>query len=138
MDYRIAVTSSDGIHVDQHFGRAADFLVLRVRAETGETQSEGRRAVPQADDAVRAESAVTGHDCIGGDLSRLEETGQMLSDCRYVLTSAIGRRPQSVLLHHGVSALETDGEVTRAVAALNRYVSAGPAVGSTPSCRLGA
>lgn len=139
MEFKVAVTSTDGVHVDQHFGRAADFLVLVVRGESGEAESEGRRRVP-ASDVRGSHAAGVGivENCIGGNLELLEETGVLLADCRYLLTAAIGRRPQSVLLRHGISALETDRDLGAAVSLLSKYLTAGPAVGSSPSCRINA
>lgn len=141
-EYRVAVTSGDGVHVDQHFGRANDFLVLQVNGESGEATVECRRPAPDlcTGEGWQPDAAAPGvtfaAQCLGADLDRLERTCELLSDCRYLLTAAIGRKPQSVLLRHGVSALETDGTIDSVIPVLNRYVTRGPAVGTAPSCRL--
>ncbi len=133
MEYRVAVATSDGRQVDQHFAQAADFLVVTVESETGALHPEGRRAAPRGETGPEQVGAT----CIGTDPQRLDRTGAALADCRYLLVSAIGRKPQSVLLRHGVSALETDGDIAPAIARLNTYVTRGPAPGSFAVRRLG-
>ncbi|GAA2182684.1 hypothetical protein GCM10009785_23000 [Brooklawnia cerclae] len=120
MEYRIAVASSDGIHIDQHFAEVSDFLVLVVDSDRGETRTEGRRRAP----AVDAAEGETGRSvtCIGTDIERLGRTGELLADCRYLLTVAIGRKPQAVLLRHGIDTLETDGTLDAVIPQLNKYV----------------
>lgn len=87
---RVAVTSSRGTAVDQHFGRAERFLIFEIGA--GEARFLEARLRP---DAPRE-----------GDFDPVAE---LLSDCRAVLTEKAGPHPRERLEKRGILCLEVSG-----------------------------
>lgn len=107
--YRIGVATTDGIVVNEHFGRAGRFLILDVD-EDGKTSVAEERSVTPV--------------CQGGnhDDDRMEENVQRLSDCRYLLVSRIGQGAADVLEQHGISAYELPGILEESVQKLQSYL----------------
>ncbi len=106
---RIAVASTDGRLVNQHFGRADQFYILEADEDSGEYRlAEVRTADPV---------------CQGGD----HEEGQMkaaagrLADCHIVLVSRIGARARNELEGIGIEVFEIPGMIDEAVDRLVRY-----------------
>lgn len=93
MEYLVAVSSSDGIVVNQHFGHTAEFQILRVEDNQRYLFIERREVTPP---------------CHTGDHndSQLAQTAAALSDCKYVLSAKIGQGAQAVLRDQGVTPLE--------------------------------
>ncbi len=91
MSYKIAVASTDGKVVNQHFGRAEKFYVLEVNDNNEFHYVEER-------DNIAA--------CNGGTHSDegLILTVQLLIDCKYVLVSQIGPVAKYALNKKGVTA----------------------------------
>jgi len=89
----IAVTTSNGIDVDTHFGKAERFLIY----ETG-------HADPQLLGEVRAQAycggAAPGHSLMPDKLAAIS---QALGDCRVVVTAMIGEAPQQELERLGIT-----------------------------------
>lgn len=109
MKARIAVASTDGKVVNQHFGRAEKFYIL-----TGDSENysfhyeEERTAIPV---------------CQGGDHEEAEMTRAVknLSDCRYILVSRIGMRARNECEKNGISVFEIPDEIEKAVEKLLKY-----------------
>ncbi|HBW34238.1 NifB/NifX family molybdenum-iron cluster-binding protein [Desulfosporosinus sp. BICA1-9] len=76
MSYRVAVASSDGKYINQHFGRARQFLIFDVNDNKYEFY-ELRKNDPL---------------CSGQDHNedQMSRTVELLADCREVLVSQIG------------------------------------------------
>lgn len=73
MSIRVAATSSDGKHINQHFGKAQKFLIIDIE-DNGEYQFVELRETPprcDADDNVK------------------ERIIDMLSDCNVLLTTRL-------------------------------------------------
>lgn len=89
----IAVTTSDGVMVDTHFGKAERFLIY----DTDPTQ-------PQPLREVRAPpycgGAAPGHSLMPDKLAAIS---QALGDCRVVVTAMIGEAPQAELERLGIT-----------------------------------
>ncbi|MCW2277676.1 NifB/NifX family molybdenum-iron cluster-binding protein [Heliophilum fasciatum] len=47
MSYKVAVTSSDGLTIDQHFGHAKSFHILEVDEASGAWENIGLRVLPE-------------------------------------------------------------------------------------------
>ncbi|MDE5619702.1 MAG: dinitrogenase iron-molybdenum cofactor biosynthesis protein [Ruminococcus sp.] len=75
--YRIAVASSDGIVVNQHFGHADKFLIYKVDGDGSYRFLEIRNVEPV---------------CSFGnhDSGKLTENLEKIRDCKYLLVSKIG------------------------------------------------
>ena len=95
MRVKVAVASSDGKFINQHFGRTKKFYIF-VLNESGEGSFrflEERDIVPpcsyqQHDDTL------------------LEAAANLLGDCRIVLVSQIGHGARQVLAAKNITALE--------------------------------
>jgi lactoylglutathione lyase len=86
---RVAVASSDGSMIDQHFGQADGFYIFDVTAD-------GNVAIESRDIAVNA---------VGNEDKR-DTICRMLSDCRVLLVSKIGPTPQEMLAQKGIEATD--------------------------------
>lgn len=109
MSYRIALASSDGVHIDRHFGASDGFLIVEA-AEDGTFWEVERRQVKAP--------------CQHGyhDNGAMLEAVQALSDCRYVVAEAIGPGAQKALERQGILPLEIDGQtVETAVPKIHDY-----------------
>lgn len=84
---RIAVASSDGVRIDQHFGQTDTFRVFDV-SSAGTTVLDSRE--------------VTSHAV--GDEDRRDTICRMLADCRMLLVAKIGIAPQEKLAIAGIEA----------------------------------
>ncbi|HEX3075321.1 MAG TPA: NifB/NifX family molybdenum-iron cluster-binding protein [Lachnospiraceae bacterium] len=109
MSYRIAVASTDGKVVNQHFGRAEQFLILEVDAECKYTAIELRELPPI---------------CQGGnhDEEAMQRNIDALTDCEYVLVSRIGQGAENALDQHGIRAYVIPDIIDSAVSKLISYV----------------
>lgn len=96
--YKIAVASSDGIVVNQHFGRADKFYIYTV--------TDG---VPEKSDEIRTVQPV----CHGGDHNdeQLMENIRKFQDCKYILVSRIGMRAASQAEQLGITPMELPGMI---------------------------
>lgn len=93
---RVAVTSSQGRRVDQHFGQAKHFLVFEV--ESGRSRYLEARPVPE----VEAESGET-------RAAGLDRAVGAISDCRLLLTLRAGVHARERLERRGVECMEFEG-----------------------------
>ncbi len=118
MSYLIAVTTSDGQHVDLHFGHASRFLIIEVVEETGTWIDRGFRSLSEEEAPSDDE---TGEGSPQHDLVRFERIASLLEGTSYLLTQRIGPKPHRILLQRGISALETPFELDRSIALLNAY-----------------
>lgn len=107
--YRIGVATSDGIVVNEHFGRASRFLILDIEEDGSIRTVENRTVTPV---------------CEGGnhDDEKLAENVKCLSDCRYLLVSRIGQGAANALEQQGVLAYELPGIIEESVQKLLSYV----------------
>lgn len=106
--YRIAVASSDGIVINQHYGRASLFGIYDVLQNNTIHLVETRKTVPV---------------CQAGDhdYDRMEENIQCLLDCKYVLVSRIGLGAAALLEQKGIIPVELPGMIEESVQRLISY-----------------
>ncbi len=88
MSHKIAIASSDGKYVNQHFGRAQQFLIVELKDDGSYEYLETRKNVPAC--------KVEGHD------SPLEDSINLISDCDGVLVSQVGQGAADELISHGI------------------------------------
>ena len=103
---RVAVTSSRGTAVDQHFGRAERFLIFEIGP--GEAHFLEARPRPEAPRE--------------GDFDPVAE---LLSDCRAVLTEKAGPHPRERLEKRGILCLEVSGGLIPAFAKAREVLGIG-------------
>ena len=118
--YRVAVASSDGETVNQHYGRAEKFFIYVVDDDEGYDVCEERDVSPV---------------CMGGShvKSAMDESVRRFADCRYVVASRIGAGAAQALTAAAVRAvqgLDTGVEVTEYAARREQDVLYAYAYGS--------
>ncbi|MBJ6727994.1 NifB/NifX family molybdenum-iron cluster-binding protein [Geomesophilobacter sediminis] len=101
MELKVALASSDGIRVDEHFGRASRFVVYHF-GEDGWQFLEERKT----------EAACAGQEH-SDDL--LDRAVALLSDCRAVVVTQIGPTAFDLLIARRVLPLMLNGTIVEAL-----------------------
>jgi len=94
MTMKVAIASEDEETIHQHFGRATQFLIYEIDGSSFR-YLETRQSRP----ACQGGAAAAPH-----DEDRLEQTVELISDCRAVLVARIGPGAAQRLAEHGISA----------------------------------
>lgn len=121
----IAVTSSDGIHIDTHFGKAERFLVYEVGNHAPQLVGE-----ISADPYCNWNSTLQGlspeqftetvkamQECADDRPShsmmpeKLASIAKALGDCRVILTAMIGESPEAELQRLGIAVYSVKGPI---------------------------
>ncbi|MCH5265582.1 MAG: dinitrogenase iron-molybdenum cofactor biosynthesis protein [Lachnospiraceae bacterium] len=107
--YRIAAASSDGIVVNQHFGRAETFYIYEASSREEPRYLEKREVEPL---------------CQGGNHqeAKLTESVEHLKDCQYVLVSRIGPGAVAALEQKGITPMELPGMIEESIHRLITYI----------------
>lgn len=95
---KIAVASSDGININEHFGRAIFFRIYEVK--------DGEYTFVESRDAVAACQHQRSHSQT--DFDRIIE---LLSDCDAIFVSKIGQGAAAYLISKGVRIFEAEGPI---------------------------
>ncbi len=95
---KVAVATSDGFTVNEHFGHAKFFRVYEL-GENGHTFLEVR-------DAVAACQHQLGH-----DTTRFDKIIELLSDCDALLVQKIGEGAAAYLISRNVRVFEVSGAI---------------------------
>lgn len=110
MIYRIAVASTDGKVVNQHFGRADTFYIIEADNDAMTVQcNEIRNVKPVCEGGEHNDEALI----VGAD---------RLSDCQYVLVSRVGWRAQDVLEQRQIHVFELPGVIEDSIKKLFYYI----------------
>ena len=110
MNIKIAVASTDGKIVNQHFGRANVFYILLVNAEENTYEYlEKRELTPICNGGTHEDSA-------------LYTNIESLKDCQYILVSKVGVRAQNEIERRGIQVYEISGVIEESVNQLLKYV----------------
>ena len=88
---KIAFTSSNGIMVDTHFGKAEKFYIYEIKK--GAVYFRGER---------KTESYSEGELNHTTDFERLNKIFKTINDCRILITAAIGEKPRNILQDKGL------------------------------------
>lgn len=107
-EIKIAVASSDGIVVNNHFGRAKAFYIYEVN-EDDILFIEKRELEPVCD--------IGNHDD-----NKLRENLEKLSDCNYLLVSRIGDGARVMASNFGIEAFEIPGIIEDSIEQLIKYI----------------
>jgi nitrogen fixation protein NifB len=100
VNLRVAVTSYEGVLINQHLGMASSILIFDADGAGGRLVD--RRQAPRG----------------SGD-QRWEDLSAVLSDCSALLTSSIGQRPDEVLSSRGLKIYEVEGLIEDALIAIS-------------------
>ncbi len=95
----IAVSSLEGVLINQHLGEADRFLIYALDAESQECVLVGSRTAPPA----------------GGGQERWKALADTLSDCRALLVNGAGDSPKKVMQANGIEVLVLEGIIEEAV-----------------------
>lgn len=106
---RIAVASSDGIVINNHFGHAKMFYIYQVDDEKP-VFLEKRDVVPVCE-------------CGNHDELRLKENLELLADCEYLLVSRIGDKARLTASDMGINAYEIPGIIEESIDQLIKYIN---------------
>ncbi|MBM7865947.1 dinitrogenase iron-molybdenum cofactor biosynthesis protein [Heliobacterium gestii] len=112
MAIKVAVASSDGKLVNQHFGHARRFLIFEVDGQ-GYRFIEDRPVVPHCS-------------CDGGPPPAVKTAVESLSDCRAVLVTMIGYGPQEKLAAQGVRSIISHDLISDALMGLGDWQDDSP------------
>jgi predicted Fe-Mo cluster-binding NifX family protein len=93
---KVAVASENGAVVQEHFGRATQFLIYEI-------EEEGCRLVEIRKNHPACGSAPEG-DGEGHSEDRMQDSIELVSDCRAVVVAQIGRAAVERLANRGVHA----------------------------------
>ncbi len=106
--YKVAAASSDGIVINQHFGRADTFYIYEV-AEAGNYRFLETRTVTPV--------------CNGGNHSdkELRENISKFKDCKYILVSRIGMGAANIVEQSGIIPMELPGMMEESLDKLITY-----------------
>ena len=95
MKFRVAVASTDGIIINQHFGHAENFHIIELDTETNTYQYIETRTVQRA---------CQGHEHHEKSFDAILET---LSDVQAILVAKIGEGASDYLESHGMFVYES-------------------------------
>jgi predicted Fe-Mo cluster-binding NifX family protein len=137
MAVRIAVGSSDGVSIDQHFGSGEKFYIFELLedgtskiVETREiVQEDSNLEVENVDEAEHSSCNGGGGGCGSGSgcgSGAHNEPGllnkvTLLSDCDAVLVNQIGKSAEKLLLKNGISAFDASDSIEKAFSKLFIY-----------------
>lgn len=108
MAFRVAVASSDGIVINQHFGHSKQFLIFEITDEGKWSFIELRQNTPP---------------CLQGnhDENDMQRSVELLSDCSTVLVSKIGPGAEYALKTRGITAYSVGDFIENALKKLIDY-----------------
>ncbi len=104
---KIAIATSDGFTVNEHFGHAKFFHIYEL-SDSGHTFAEIRDAVAVCQQAL------------GHDTTRFDKIIELLSDCDAVLVQKIGEGAAAYLIERGVRVFEVSGVID---AVLDKFIA---------------
>ncbi len=115
---KVAVTTTEGKKIDQHFGAADAFHVYEL--EDGKAVLLEVRRIPEEwIKTYRTELGERG--CNGENKGYITQVARMLGDCQYVLTAKIGPRLYKALVSKGISCIELVGEVQEILSGIGEF-----------------
>ena len=106
--YKVAVASTDGESVNQHYGRASKFYIYTVDDQVGYDLAEERLVEPVCQDGSH-------------EISKMEESVLHFTDCRYIVVSRLGTAAGAALSAQGITAMELPGSIDDAMLRVWKY-----------------
>jgi nitrogen fixation protein NifX len=106
-NFKIAVSSTDGIKVNEHFGRTKEFIIYEVN-ENGETALLEKRT-------QQSNLAYFHSD------EKLIDLINLISDCDYVLVSQIGPGADKRLAEKGITSFSLNKNIEDAIQKIIEY-----------------
>ena len=101
MKYLVGIATHTGENIDIHFGHCKEFQIIEV------TDNESYEPVDVID---------AGRACDGTcDHTEIARVGELLKDCKYVLSAKIGPGAAKILRDIGIVALEIEAPIDYAI-----------------------
>lgn len=112
MAYRIAIGTTDGVEVTEHFGRGREFRIVEVDQQTDEIKDLGNIEV------IHSETCGEGH-----DENLVQQKIQALLDWQVtvILVKQIGPKSERLVTKNGIEVLVFDGKVEDALQRVKRF-----------------
>lgn len=107
MSVRVAVASSDGKVVNQHFGHTEQFIIYELTDKSEFTFLEVRKTNPPCSFGTHDQNTMT-------------EVIEKISDCSYVLCYQIGRGAYELLKERGIFAFAVGDYIEAALLKLGK------------------
>ena len=143
MSIKVAITSSDGLNIDLHFGQTKSFLIYELKESKFEL-TEKRELPPQSDTPVVSTGSTTGTSdcnpavsigyetggfgcgsggggCGGGAAGPLAPAVELLLDCRSVVAAQIGQGMRRQFERNAISVFDIELPVNEALEKLAAY-----------------
>ena len=118
----LAVTSSDGLDIDLHFGGAREFRIVELDVDNGGWRIIATRVRGASASGSAGETAGS---CPGPGGPGLDGVENLLAGCAYLVTRKIGVRPYAFLRKRGIASLEASGSVAAAMEKIALYLRRG-------------
>ena len=106
--YKVAIASTDGETVNQHYGKAEKFYIYSIDDEVGYDLVEERLVEPVCMDGAH-------------EISKMKESVLRFTDCRYIVVSRLGTAASSALAAAGITAMELPGSIDDAILNVWKY-----------------
>lgn len=122
LSYKIAIGSSDGIHVDLKFGEVEKFLIFEVGEQI---RLDEERVVPK--DKEPSNRIDCNNECCKGNGTGCNGTSDIISrvsliaDCRCVVCKKIGFQAQKQLEKKAISVFDVECDVKEAINKITFY-----------------
>ena len=111
MSWRAAITSADGVLINQHFGHATSFYIVDIEKDGSFIVAEQRETTPWCGCGGHEKDSETGD-------SGIADT---IKDCIAVLTARIGPPARKKLELAGLAVFEEPAPIAEAVQKLAAY-----------------
>ncbi|HEX2946981.1 MAG TPA: NifB/NifX family molybdenum-iron cluster-binding protein [Clostridia bacterium] len=106
--WRIAIASIDGKVINEHFGRAKEFLIIDIKPDGSHEFIERRIVTPLCSNGEHTEQA-------------LLSTVNSLRDCTAVIVSRIGIAAERALKIHNIKVFEYSDYIEEAIGKIAKY-----------------
>lgn len=109
MKYRVAIGTSDGKNITDHFGTCGRFQIIEISQEK--------------DEAVFIEDRITAHQdqCKSHLDDNIIEKIKALNDCQIILVKQIGGKSEKLLIHYGFIPLVNSGTIEKALLKIKKF-----------------
>ncbi len=117
MGYKIAVATSDGIHIDLHFGQTEEFTIYQIFEDDRYERIETRRL-----ETIQACSHQSASGCGGcGTKKSKNERVSLIEDCRCVLCAKCGLGTETELGKRHITSFVIEKKIDEALPKIIRY-----------------
>ena len=106
--YKVAIASTDGETVNQHYGKAEKFFIYSIDDEVGYDLVEERLVEPVCRNGAH-------------EISKMKESVLRFTDCRYIVVSRLGTAASAALAAAGITAMELPGSIDDAILKVWKY-----------------